>query len=249
METHVVKSQLYEPVEELPPLRVRDLFYSSNANQEMVREVLAKLTETVRNSKAVVINTFDELEPAELERIRHELSDDDVAIVFAAGPLHKLIPYMNVGSSLILRPDRSCLEWLDTQTTGSVLYVSFGSLMSLESDEFLEVALGLESSDQPFLWVVRPDLVRGLDRASLPDGFEHVVENRGKPALPWDESSLLREQTPFRSTFALGREADIVIFAINTHSTVSAVSTCAIAARCTWSRLFGCAGALGWVHC
>uniref|UniRef100_A0A0E0LIU3 PB1-like domain-containing protein n=1 Tax=Oryza punctata TaxID=4537 RepID=A0A0E0LIU3_ORYPU len=177
------ESRLYEPVEELPPLRVRDLFYSSDANQELVRKVLGWIAETARNSNGVVINTFDELEPAELEKIRGELDGDGVAVVLAAGPLHKLSS-MNAGSSLHLRPERSCIEWLDTQATGSVLYVSFGSLASLDSDEFLEVAWGLESSGQPFLWVVRPDLVRGLDEPSLPDGFERVVEGRGK-VIKW----------------------------------------------------------------
>uniref|UniRef100_A0A0E0Q624 UDP-glycosyltransferases domain-containing protein n=1 Tax=Oryza rufipogon TaxID=4529 RepID=A0A0E0Q624_ORYRU len=177
------ESQLYEPVEELPPLRVRDLYYTSNANQELVRKVLGWIAETARNSNGVVINTFDELEPAELERIRRELDGDGVAIVLAVGPLHKLSP-MNAGGSLHLRPDRSCIEWLDTQATGSVLYVSFGSLASLDSNEFLEVAWGLESSGQPFLWVVRPDLVKGLDKPSLPDGFERAVEGRGK-VIKW----------------------------------------------------------------
>ncbi|EAZ03338.1 hypothetical protein OsI_25480 [Oryza sativa Indica Group] len=177
------ESQLYEPVEELPPLRVRDLYYTSNANQELVRKVLGWIAETARNSNGVVINTFDELEPAELERIRRELDGDGVAIVLAVGPLHKLSP-MNAGGSLHLRPDWSCIEWLDTQATGSVLYVSFGSLASLDSNEFLEVAWGLESSGQPFLWVVRPDLVKGLDKPSLPDGFERAVEGRGK-VIKW----------------------------------------------------------------
>uniref|UniRef100_A0A0E0E9H6 UDP-glycosyltransferases domain-containing protein n=1 Tax=Oryza meridionalis TaxID=40149 RepID=A0A0E0E9H6_9ORYZ len=177
------ESQLYKPVEELPPLRVRDLYYTSNANQELVRKVLGWIAETARNSSGVVINTFDELEPAELERIRRELDGDGVAIVLAVGPLHKLSP-MNAGGSLHLRPDRSCIEWLDTQATGSVLYVSFGSLASLDSNEFLEVAWGLESSGQPFLWVVRPDLVKGLDKPSLPDGFERAVEGRGK-VIKW----------------------------------------------------------------
>uniref|UniRef100_A0A0D9WX45 UDP-glycosyltransferases domain-containing protein n=1 Tax=Leersia perrieri TaxID=77586 RepID=A0A0D9WX45_9ORYZ len=177
------ESQLYEPVKELPPLRIRDLFYSKDANLEMVSEVLAKITETVRNSMGVVINTFDDLEPAELKKIHNELGDK-FTVVLAAGPLHKLSS-MHIGSSLKLRPDQRCIEWLDTQATQSVLYVSFGSLVSLDSDEFLEVACGLERSGQPFLWVVRPDLVRGgFDKACLPDGFERAVEGRGK-VIQW----------------------------------------------------------------
>lgn len=173
------ESQLYTPVKELPPLRVRDLFYSGRSNHEMVREVLARATEAVRNSSGLVINTFDALETAELERIRGEL---DVAVVLAAGPLHRLSS-RSTGSSL-LHQDHSCIEWLDTQASGSVLYASFGSLASMDADEFLEVAWGLANSGQPFLWVVRRDLVRGLDGSGLPDGFECAVEGRGK-VIQW----------------------------------------------------------------
>ncbi|XP_052160783.1 DIMBOA UDP-glucosyltransferase BX9-like [Oryza glaberrima] len=175
------ESQLYEPVRELPPLRVRDLF---STNDELVFEVLARIAETVRNSNGVVINTFEELEPMELERVHGELGDDSVATVLATGPLHRLSS-MNTGSNTFnLRQDQSCIEWLDTQATGSVLYVSFGSLASMDSDEFMEVAFGLEKSGHPFLWVVRPNLVRGVERACLPDGFESAVEGRGK-VIKW----------------------------------------------------------------
>uniref|UniRef100_A0A0D9WX48 UDP-glycosyltransferases domain-containing protein n=2 Tax=Leersia perrieri TaxID=77586 RepID=A0A0D9WX48_9ORYZ len=170
------ESQLYEPVKELPPLRVRDLV---NTNDELVFELLARIAETVRNCYGVVINTFDELEPVELESIRGELGNDNIAFVLAIGPLHKLTS-MSIGSSLNLSPDQSCIEWLDTQETGSVLYVSFGSLASIDSNELFEVACGLEKSGHPFLWVVRSDLVRGMNRACLPDGFESAVEDRGK---------------------------------------------------------------------
>ncbi|KAF2922099.1 hypothetical protein DAI22_07g085900 [Oryza sativa Japonica Group] len=54
----------------------------------------------------------------------------------------------------------------------------------MDSDEFMEVAFGLEKSGHPFLWVVRPNLVRGVERACLPDGFESAVEGRGK-VIKW----------------------------------------------------------------
>ncbi|XP_044984052.1 DIMBOA UDP-glucosyltransferase BX9-like [Hordeum vulgare subsp. vulgare] len=173
------ESQLYTPVKELPPLRVRDLFVTSSSDHEMVRKVLSRASETVRNSSGLVVNTFDALEAAELDRIRREL---DVPVVLAAGPLHKLSS-RSTGSSL-LREDRSCMEWLDKQAVGSVLYVSFGSLASMDGAELCEVAWGLADSGQPFLWVVRRDLVRGSDGPGLPEGFDRAVEGRGK-VIPW----------------------------------------------------------------
>ncbi|XP_062186874.1 DIMBOA UDP-glucosyltransferase BX9-like [Phragmites australis] len=168
------ESQLYMPVNELPPLRVRDLFTSSKNSHEKVRRVLARITETVKYCSGLVINTCETLETTELQRIRDEL---DLPVVLAAGPLHKLSS-KSTGSSL-LDQDYSCIEWLDTQLSRSVLYVSFGSLASMDSHEFMEVAWGLANSGHPFLWVVRPGLVQDLDGLDFPDGFEIAIEGRG----------------------------------------------------------------------
>ena len=66
----VLESKLYMPVKELPPLRVRDLFYSSLSNHEKLRGLLARAIEAVKSSSGLVMNTADALEAAELERIR-----------------------------------------------------------------------------------------------------------------------------------------------------------------------------------
>jgi hypothetical protein len=106
----VSESQLYLPVKELPPLRIRDLFFSINNSNEKVRKVLARIIETVKGSSGVVINTFEALETNELERIRSEINN--VPMVLAVGPLHKLSS-TSTGSSL-LDQDYSCIKWLDT---------------------------------------------------------------------------------------------------------------------------------------
>lgn len=173
------ESQLCTPVPELPPLRVKDLIYSKHSDHELMRKVLARGSETVRDCSGVVINTAEALEAAELGRLRDELVH--LPVVLAAGPLHKLSSSRGAGSSL-LAPDHSCIEWLDAQQPGSVLYVSFGSLAAMDSSELREVAWGLAECGHPFLWVVRPNMVRGCDVDSarqLPDGFEDAVKGRG----------------------------------------------------------------------
>nr|CAB3452455.1 unnamed protein product [Digitaria exilis] len=179
------ESQLYMPVPELPPLRVKDLIFSKvSSSHELLRQVITRNTQTVRSCSGVVINTLEALEATELERLRGEL--DHLPVVLAAGPLHKLSS-MTSGSSL-LDQDQTCISWLDTQPSGSVLYVSFGSLAAMDPGEFVEVAWGLANSGHPFLWVVRPKLVRGCDGGSsttaaaaalLPEGFEDAVKGRG----------------------------------------------------------------------
>ncbi|KAJ0604236.1 putative 7-deoxyloganetin glucosyltransferase [Helianthus annuus] len=59
--------------------------------------------------------------------------------------------------------DMTCLEWLDQQTVCS----------------FQEVALGLELTNRPFLWVVRPGLTKETCDM-YPDGYMHRIGTRGK---------------------------------------------------------------------
>lgn len=179
------ESQLDTPVKELPPLRVRDLFLSSSADHEMLSKFLARATQATRSYSALVLNTSEALEIDELQKIRDEI---DTAVVLAAGPLHRLSSKTEgtarMSGSVLLHEDRTCIEWLDMQVTGSVLYVSVGSLACMDSGELSEVAWGLANSGQPFLWVVRQDLVPGSDGPCLPKGFDDAVEGRGR-VTPW----------------------------------------------------------------
>ncbi|ONM02318.1 benzoxazinone synthesis9 [Zea mays] len=50
----------------------------------------------------------------------------------------------------VVQADRGCLQWLDTQQPGSVLYVSFGSMAAMDPHEFVELAWGLADSKRPW---------------------------------------------------------------------------------------------------
>ena len=49
-------------------------------------------------------------------------------------------------SSMWPEETKKCIEWLDTQSPSSVIYVSFGSLMNITTDKLHEFVLGLEDS-------------------------------------------------------------------------------------------------------
>ncbi|KAL4568541.1 hypothetical protein LXL04_024155 [Taraxacum kok-saghyz] len=74
--------------------------------------------------------------------------------------------------------DTSCLSWLDQQQANSVIYVAFGSSTIFDKRQFEEVAIGLELSNRPFLWVVRTDMTKEND--CFPDGYEERIGSRGK---------------------------------------------------------------------
>lgn len=80
--------------------------------------------------------------------------------------------------------DSTCLDWLDRQKPGAVVYVAFGSLTLMNEGQLHELALGLELTGRPFLWVVRPDLMDG-SVASYPQDYEaRVLANQGK-SVKW----------------------------------------------------------------
>lgn len=76
------------------------------------------------------------------------------------------------------------LRWLESQATGSVLYVSFGSVASLSIQQIHELALGLQASKQPFLLVVRPD--DSLEKHPLlPESFTAHAQGTGFVQSEW----------------------------------------------------------------
>uniref|UniRef100_A0A0D6QSH9 Glycosyltransferase n=1 Tax=Araucaria cunninghamii TaxID=56994 RepID=A0A0D6QSH9_ARACU len=82
-----------------------------------------------------------------------------------------------------------CLKWLDNQQPSSVVYASFGSEYFLSKVQMQEIALGLEDSQQPFLWVVRSPS-EGIDEGKrvldlLPKGFQCRTAERGVVLSGW----------------------------------------------------------------
>ncbi|KAG1337801.1 UDP-glycosyltransferase 76F1 [Cocos nucifera] len=166
-------SRLEVQVNELAPLRVRDLLRVEQSNPQKLRQLIEQVVEEARTSSAIIINTFVAIEGNELEKVREELS----VPVFPIGPLHKLSPKTE---SSLMDQDHSCLDWLDKKHPRSVLYVSFGSLASMDGKELAEAAWGLANCQQPFLWVLRPGSIRGSAQIELPQGFEEETRGRGK---------------------------------------------------------------------
>ncbi|KAL0403677.1 UNVERIFIED_CONTAM: UDP-glycosyltransferase 75C1 [Sesamum radiatum] len=108
----------------------------------------------VETKPKVLVNTFDTLEPDALKVIdKYEL--------IGVGPL---IPSAfldgkdpsdtSFGGDLFQKYD-DYIEWLNSKPESSVVYVSFGSMLSLPRAQMEEIAKALLDSSRPFLWVIR----------------------------------------------------------------------------------------------
>ena len=79
------------------------------------------------------------------------------------------------GFSFYKEEDEACIRWLNDKPSGSVVYVSFGSLVALESDQMEEIAWGLnDSSGSHFLWVVKES-----EKPKLPKDFLDISHGKG----------------------------------------------------------------------
>nr|POE60970.1 udp-glycosyltransferase 76f1 [Quercus suber] len=150
-------SQLEEPVAELLPLKVKDLPVLNNVDPDSYYEIIVGMVNESKASPGIIWKSFEELEQSELDTLRQEFHIP----IFAIGPFHKY--NLSSSSSSLLAQDQSSISWLDKQAPKSVIYASFGSLAALSEAQFLKIAWGLANSNQPFLWVVRPGLVRGSE--------------------------------------------------------------------------------------
>ncbi|KAE8726741.1 UDP-glycosyltransferase 72B3 [Hibiscus syriacus] len=141
-----------------------------------------------RLADGIMVNSFLDMEGGALKVLQE--NEPGKPPVYPVGPL--------VTVDLSNKADGSdCLKWLDDQPHGSVLYVSFGSGGTLSSDQLNELAMGLEMSEERFLWVIRSpnDKVSNAAFFSaesqkdpfnfLPKGFLERTKGRGLVVPSW----------------------------------------------------------------
>ncbi|KAH7566448.1 hypothetical protein JRO89_XS08G0163900 [Xanthoceras sorbifolium] len=137
-----------------------------NANDPMFQGFLLACM-AMSTADGILVNTWEDLEPKTLAAFRDTklLGRVAKAPVYPIGPLAR--PVGPVGPP-VLRSH--VLDWLDTKPTESVIYVSFGSGGSLSAKQMIELAWGLELSQQRFVWVVRPPIENDVSESYLTVG-------------------------------------------------------------------------------
>ncbi|VFQ78291.1 unnamed protein product [Cuscuta campestris] len=117
-------------------------------------EFMKRIWETEETSYGVIFNSFYELEPDYAEHYRNVLGRRS----WFVGPLslgkrdmeHKA----EIGKMPVI-DEKECLEWLDSKKPDSVVYICFGSLAKFSDSQLREMAVGIEDSEQEFIWVLR----------------------------------------------------------------------------------------------
>ncbi|XP_065856683.1 anthocyanidin 3-O-glucosyltransferase 4-like [Euphorbia lathyris] len=135
----------------------------------------------------IIMNSFEELEPEYV----HECKKIRDRKVWCIGPVslnnkHNLDLIQRGDNKMLIQQSDECLKWLNEQQSGSVIYVCFGSLCNLITLQLIELALGLEASNRPFIWVLRGGgKMIELEKWIEEEGFEERTKGRSLIIRGW----------------------------------------------------------------
>ncbi|KAE9617875.1 hypothetical protein Lal_00037859 [Lupinus albus] len=141
-----------------------------------------------------LVNSFSEIEGKTVSTL----------VEIGKKPVYLVGPVIQTGASI--EPNESeCIKWLENQRPKSVLYLSFGSGGTLSEEQVNELAFGLESSGQKFLWVFRApnDSANALYLGAsnddslqfLPDGFLERTKGQGLVVPNWAPQTQILSHT------------------------------------------------------
>ncbi|KAK7843706.1 7-deoxyloganetin glucosyltransferase [Quercus suber] len=147
-------------------IRLRDLpspIQTIDPNDAVFKLVI-EAAERAPKTSGIVIHTFNALEKDGLDALSTMFTH-----VYAIGPLQPLL--MNhlpndlsksIGYNL-WKEETECLDWLNSKSPNSVIYVNFGSITVMTQKQLIEFGCGLANSKHPFLWIIRSDLVIDIE--------------------------------------------------------------------------------------
>ncbi|KAJ0098140.1 hypothetical protein Patl1_28875 [Pistacia atlantica] len=137
----------------------------------------------------ILINTWEDLQPKALAALRDDklLGGIIKAPIYTVGPIVRSLGPTDSNKELF--------DWLDKQPSDSVLYVSLGSGGTLSYEQTIELAWGLELSQQRFIWVgvVRREEIMMMVRRIMVDKEGHAIRDRAKELKHGAEKALSYE--------------------------------------------------------
>uniref|UniRef100_A0A803NQA0 Glycosyltransferase n=1 Tax=Cannabis sativa TaxID=3483 RepID=A0A803NQA0_CANSA len=98
--------------------------------------------------------------------------------------------------------NNSIVNWLDSKEENSVIYVSFGSLTRFPTIQIMEIAHGLESSGQKFIWVMKKKETEEEALLLFLESFEERMKRKemGLVVREWAPQLLILEHPAIGAT-------------------------------------------------
>ncbi|KAF4388127.1 hypothetical protein F8388_014810 [Cannabis sativa] len=157
-----------------------------------LKEFHDQMIEAEQGSYGAIINSFEELEPAFVKDYKNVRNGK----VWCIGPVSlcnkdELDKAQRGNKSCV--DEHHCLKWLNLWEPASVIYVCLGSLCNLVVPQLIELGLGLEASNKPFVWVIRggTSTSEEVEKWMKEDGFEERTKERGLVIRGWAPQVLI----------------------------------------------------------
>ncbi|KAK7284976.1 hypothetical protein RJT34_19733 [Clitoria ternatea] len=154
---------------------------------ESWKEFNEKIFAAEMESYGIIMNSFEELEPAYAREYKKVKNDK----MWCVGPVSLInkdhLDKAQRGKNKALNDESQHLKcWLDSQKPKSVIYACLGSLCNLPSSQLIELGLALEASKRPFIWVIRGGIhSEALEKWIKEDGFEGRTKGLGLLIRGW----------------------------------------------------------------
>ncbi|KAJ4723638.1 Glycosyltransferase [Melia azedarach] len=163
----------------------------TSLNQQM-KAINEKIHLAELSSYGVIINSFEELEPAYVTEYKKIKQDR----VWCIGPVslqnRDYLDKAERGNKASIDEPKCLVNWLDSKNPSCVIYACLGSLCNLIPSQMIELGLGLEASNRPFIWVIRDvETSEELQKWVIEDGFEERIEGRGVLIWGWAPQVLI----------------------------------------------------------
>ncbi|KAI7740943.1 hypothetical protein M8C21_019345, partial [Ambrosia artemisiifolia] len=147
----------------LPLLRSCDLpsfCLPSNASNPVWNSVLLLIKELLNMMDSIerpkiLVNTFDALEEEALKEIDGKVNMVGVGPLIPSGFLDGNDPSDRSFGGDLIEASHEYLEWMNTKPEGSIVYISFGTLIVWSKKQKEAMAHGLLENKKPFLWVIK----------------------------------------------------------------------------------------------
>ncbi|XP_021853662.2 scopoletin glucosyltransferase-like [Spinacia oleracea] len=176
-EVKLMKSQL-------PDMMRGDLDMDMDIVNSEWMEIFVRAMEAEAKSYGVIVNSFHELEPEYADYYRNVIGRR----AWSIGPVslcnrENEAKFQRGKDSCI--DEHECLNWLNSKKPNSVVYICFGSLAQVSNSQVEEIAMGLEASEQDFIWVLRGSNTKNIEE------FEKRVEGKGLIIRGWAPQVLI----------------------------------------------------------
>ncbi|XP_065871854.1 anthocyanidin 3-O-glucosyltransferase 7-like [Euphorbia lathyris] len=174
-----ISDRVLDIIPGLPPISFADLpmlefsGLVERTSIKPIRSVCSSMTQTLHHASAVVMNSYQELNPVALTDYFNSKFQNSLFL----GALTL--------SDSSKEDITGCLPWLDRQKPASVIYICFGTGVGLPPEELTSLAEALESSPAPFLWSLKDEL-----KVNLPSGF--LDRMKGKVVSWAPQSEILK---------------------------------------------------------